>query len=54
MKKYKYKIVFEKRGIDGEHYENGYITLEASSFDSVIKKFIAQYGDCEIIEVIRL
>ena len=54
MGKYKYNIVFEKRAIDGEHYGNGYITLEASSFDNVIKKFKEQYENCEIIEIIRL
>ena len=54
MVKYKYNITFEKRDIDGVHYINDYITLEASSFDSVIKKFKKQYGNCEIVVVCRL
>ena len=54
MVKYKYSITFEKRDIDGVHYINDYITLEASSFDSVVKKFKEQYENCEIIEIIRL
>lgn len=54
MVKYKYNITFEKRDIDGEHYVNDYTTLEAISFDSVIKKFKKQYGNCEIVIVCRL
>ena len=54
MVKYKYSITFERRDIDGVHYINDYITLEASSFDSVIKKFKEQYGNCEIVVVCRL
>ena len=41
MVKYKYNIVFERRDIDGKYYGNDYTTIEASSFDSVVKKFIA-------------
>lgn len=54
MIKYKYNITFERVDIIGKHYGNEYITIEASSFDSVVKKFKEQYENCEIIVIVRL
>lgn len=54
MIKYKYNITFERVDIIGKHYGYDYTTIEASNFDSVVKKFKEQYENCEIIAIIRL